>query len=62
MSPPQIRYQVTTSAAASTNASGGVSYTSLDSTVERFLGLLPEYQAQLVSTPAVPVAVAPPVA
>jgi phosphoesterase RecJ-like protein len=44
------------------NASGGVSYTSLDATVERFLGLLPQYQAQLVSTPAVPVAVAPPVA
>ena len=44
------------------NASGGVSYQSLDATVERFLGLLPEYQAQLVSTPAVPLAVAPPVA
>ncbi len=44
------------------NASGGVSYQSLDATVERFLGLLPEYQAQLVSTPVVPLAVAPPVA
>jgi phosphoesterase RecJ-like protein len=44
------------------NASGGVSHESLDATVTRFLGLLPTYQAQLVSTPAVPVAVAPPVA
>ncbi|RZK31954.1 MAG: bifunctional oligoribonuclease/PAP phosphatase NrnA, partial [Hymenobacter sp.] len=44
------------------NASGGISNVSLDATVERFLGLLPQYQAQLVSTPAVPLAVAPPVA
>jgi phosphoesterase RecJ-like protein len=44
------------------NASGGVSHESLDATVERFIGLLPSYQAQLVSTPVVPVAVAPPVA
>ena len=44
------------------NASGGVSNESLEATVTRFLGLLPEYQAQLVSTPAVPLAVAPPVA
>ncbi len=44
------------------NASGGISTQSLDATVERFLGLLPQYQAQLLGTPAVPVAVAPPVA
>jgi phosphoesterase RecJ-like protein len=44
------------------NASGGISNESLDATVERFLGLLPQYQAQLVSTPVVPLAVAPPVA
>ncbi len=44
------------------NASGGVSHDSLDATVERFVGLLPQYQAQLLGTPAVPVAVAPPVA
>jgi phosphoesterase RecJ-like protein len=44
------------------NASGGISNESLDATVERFLGLLPQYQGQLVSTPVVPLAVAPPVA
>ncbi|RZL14105.1 MAG: bifunctional oligoribonuclease/PAP phosphatase NrnA, partial [Hymenobacter sp.] len=44
------------------NASGGISNESLDATVERFLGLLPQYQAQLASTAAVPVVVAPPVA
>jgi len=51
------------------NASGGVSYQPLDATVERFVGLLPQYQAQLVSTPlpdakplGAPVAVAPPIA
>lgn len=44
------------------NASGGVSNEPLDTTVTRFLGLLPTYQAQLVSTPTVPLVVAPPVA
>ena len=44
------------------NAAGGISYEPLEPTVQRFLGLLPQYQAQLVSTPAAPVAVAPPVA
>ncbi|WP_022824407.1 DHH family phosphoesterase [Hymenobacter norwichensis] len=39
------------------NASGGISYTSLDSTVQRFLDLLPQYQSQLVTAP---LAVAPP--
>ncbi|MDU0372584.1 bifunctional oligoribonuclease/PAP phosphatase NrnA [Hymenobacter endophyticus] len=38
------------------NASGGISYDSLDSTVERFLGLLPAYQTQLVTAPLTPVA------
>jgi phosphoesterase RecJ-like protein len=44
------------------NASGGISNESLDATVERFLSLLPTYQAQLASTPAVPLVVAPPIA
>ena len=44
------------------NAAGGISYEPLEPTVQRFLELLPQYQAQLVSTPAAPVAVAPPVA
>lgn len=38
------------------NAAGGISYDSLSSTVERFLGLLPAYQAQLVTAPLAPVA------
>jgi len=38
------------------NAAGGISYKPLDATVQRFLGLLPEYQAQLVTAP---LAVAP---
>ncbi|RSK47309.1 DHH family phosphoesterase [Hymenobacter rigui] len=38
------------------NAAGGISYDSLDSTVERFLGLLPDYQTQLVTAPLAPVA------
>lgn len=38
------------------NASGGISYDSLDSTVERFLSLLPAYQTQLVTAPLAPVA------
>lgn len=37
------------------NAAGGISYDSLDSTVERFLGLLPAYQTQLVTAPLAPV-------
>ena len=41
------------------NAAGGISHDSLDATVERFLGLLPEYQAQLV---AAPLATVPPTA
>ncbi|MBT9393511.1 DHH family phosphoesterase [Hymenobacter sp. NST-14] len=41
------------------NAAGGISHDSLDATVERFLGLLPEYQSQLV---AAPLATAPPAA
>jgi bifunctional oligoribonuclease and PAP phosphatase NrnA len=41
------------------NASGGISYLPLDATVERFLGILPEYKEQLTGVPA---AVAPPVA
>ncbi len=45
------------------NASGGISHEPLDATVNRFLGLLPDYQARLVSTlSTAPVAVAPPVA
>lgn len=44
------------------NASGGISNEPLDATVERFLSLLPTYQAHLVSTPVVPLAVAPPIA
>ena len=44
------------------NASGGISTEPLEATVTRFLELLPQYQAQLVSTGAAPVAVAPPVA
>jgi len=46
------------------NASGGVSNVSLDATVERFVSLLPQYQAQLLGTPAapVPIVVAPPIA
>jgi len=46
------------------NASGGVSHESLDATVARFVSLLPQYQAQLLGTPAepVPVVVAPPIA
>jgi phosphoesterase RecJ-like protein len=39
------------------NAAGGISHTSLNSTVERFLGLLPQYQTELV---AAPLAVGPP--
>ena len=41
------------------NAAGGISYEPLAATVARFLGLLPQYQAQLV---AAPLAVAPPAA
>ena len=41
------------------NAAGGISYLALDATVERFLGLLPEYKEQLTGAP---LAVAPPVA
>ncbi len=41
------------------NAAGGISYEPLDATVERFLGILPEYKEQLTGVPA---AVAPPVA
>jgi phosphoesterase RecJ-like protein len=46
------------------NASGGVSNVSLDATVERFVSLLPQYQAQLLGTPVAPapIAVAPPIA
>ncbi|GAA4009953.1 bifunctional oligoribonuclease/PAP phosphatase NrnA [Hymenobacter fastidiosus] len=39
------------------NASGGISYDPLETTVNRFLALLPEYQTQLVTAP---LAVAPP--
>ncbi|QDA59595.1 DHH family phosphoesterase [Hymenobacter jejuensis] len=39
------------------NAAGGISYDPLDVTVQRFLGLLPQYQTQLVTAP---LAVAPP--
>ncbi|UOR04228.1 DHH family phosphoesterase [Hymenobacter aerilatus] len=35
------------------NAAGGVSYDSLDNTVQRFIDLLPQYQAQLVTAPLV---------
>jgi phosphoesterase RecJ-like protein len=41
------------------NASGGISYDSLDVTVQRFLSLLPQYQTKLVTAP---LAVAPPAA
>lgn len=41
------------------NASGGISYESLDDTVQRFLSLLPQYQTKLVTAP---LAVAPPAA
>ena len=41
------------------NASGGISYDSLDVTVQRFLDLLPQYQTKLVTAP---LAVAPPAA
>ena len=41
------------------NAAGGISYDKLDATLERFLGILPEYKEQLTGVPA---AVAPPVA
>ena len=41
------------------NAAGGISYDPLDATVDRFLGLLPEYQEKLTGVAA---AVAPPVA
>ncbi|QIX62163.1 bifunctional oligoribonuclease/PAP phosphatase NrnA [Hymenobacter sp. BT18] len=41
------------------NAAGGISYEPLDTTVQRFLGLLPHYQTQLVTSP---LAVAPPAA
>ena len=37
----------------------GISYEPLNATVDRFLGILPEYKEQLTGTPA---AVAPPVA
>jgi bifunctional oligoribonuclease and PAP phosphatase NrnA len=33
------------------NAAGGISYENLDATVQRFQGLLPEYQTQLVTAP-----------
>ncbi|TGE16995.1 DHH family phosphoesterase [Hymenobacter elongatus] len=39
------------------NASGGISHEPLEPTVEKFLALLPQYQAQLVTAP---LAVAPP--
>jgi len=39
------------------NAAGGISYEPLEPTVQRFLGLLPQYQSQLVTAP---LAVAPP--
>lgn len=41
------------------NASGGISYESLDDTVQRFLSYLPQYQTKLVTAP---LAVAPPAA
>ncbi|GAB3229632.1 bifunctional oligoribonuclease/PAP phosphatase NrnA [Hymenobacter seoulensis] len=39
------------------NAAGGISHEPLEATVDRFLGLLPEYQTQLVTAP---LAVTPP--
>ncbi len=41
------------------NAAGGISYLSLEATVERFLGLLPQYKEQLTGEPVV---AAPPMA
>ncbi|QJX47272.1 bifunctional oligoribonuclease/PAP phosphatase NrnA [Hymenobacter taeanensis] len=41
------------------NAAGGISHTPLNNTVERFLGLLPQYQTDLVTAP---LAVVPPTA
>jgi len=35
------------------NAAGGVSYAPLETTVQRFIDLLPQYQAQLVTAPLV---------
>lgn len=41
------------------NAAGGISYLSLEATVERFLGLIPQYKEQLTGEPVV---AAPPMA